>query len=210
MEISKSLLVFLIVAIHGIFLSNAFAQERPGDGEYVLKCFGCHGRNGITGYWEFPNLAGQNKNYLISQLKSFRDGHRVDLTMEAMPFMVEGMSDEDLNGLAGIFSSMKPEKVHMKDMTPAELKAFELGKEIINSKKVTCRFCHLANKKGDAPLNNDFPVLTGQQKGYLINQINAFRDRIRGTPVMNSDLVGNLSDIEVDAIATYLRYFKAE
>lgn len=181
-----------------------------GQGEFVLKCFGCHGRAGVSGYPWFPNLAGQNKQYIFNQLKAFRDGKRVDLTMNAMPFMVKGLSDDDLLGLAGIFNSFPAEIVRRSEMTAEEAAAFKKGKDIIHNGSTTCRFCHLANGTQDAPVVPGYPVLTGQQKGYLINQITAFKNKKRWSPIMNSDLVGKLSEKDIESVATYLRYLRAK
>jgi len=49
-------------------------------------------------------LAGQKQGYLISQLKMFRDGQRVNPMMTAMS---KGLSDEDIANLAAYYASLK-------------------------------------------------------------------------------------------------------
>ncbi|MBC8270007.1 MAG: c-type cytochrome [Rhodospirillaceae bacterium] len=39
----------------------------------ALTCIKCHGVLGSSVFPEVPNLAGQNKNYLVKQLAAFRD-----------------------------------------------------------------------------------------------------------------------------------------
>ncbi|MCB0366293.1 MAG: c-type cytochrome [Bdellovibrionaceae bacterium] len=204
------ILALMVTTLLGWSPVWAASYDESKSGEFVLKCFGCHGRNGVTGYTGFPNLAGQSETYLFNQLKTFRDGHRQDITMNAMPFMVKDLSDDDLLGLAGIFTSFPDEIVQMNKLTKSEAELFKKGEEIIGGTKTTCRFCHLANSSQDAPTVPEYPVLVGQQKGYLINQIKAFRDGVRWSPIMNADLVGELTDEEVEAIAVYLRYKKAQ
>ena len=192
------------------FVLTSVSQARTIDGEFISKCFGCHGRKGVSGYSEFPNLAGQDKDYIFNQLKAFRDGKREDLTLEAMPYMVHDLSDQDLTGLADIFNRYPKEKVKRAEMSERDEEFFNRGKEIIAGNTTTCRFCHLANPTKDGPATPGYPSLTGQQKGYLMNQIKAFKEKKRWNPIMNSDLIGNMSDEDIEAVATYMRYLRVE
>jgi len=67
-------------------------------------CGGCHGPNGISVNPLWPNLAGQHAAYLEKQMKAFRDGNRVEPTMQ--PF-VATLSDADIANIAAFFSSRK-------------------------------------------------------------------------------------------------------
>lgn len=66
-------------------------------------CAGCHGANGIAPNPAWPNIAGQNKPYLISSLKAYRDGSRNNPMMSPM---AKGLSDEDIEALATHYSEM--------------------------------------------------------------------------------------------------------
>ena len=68
------------------------------------QCFACHGINGVSLNPEFPSLAGQNKKYLVKQLKAFRNGDRKSQIMKPM---VSGLSDDDINAVARYFASFK-------------------------------------------------------------------------------------------------------
>ena len=52
----------------------------------------------------WPNLAGQKEQYLIKQIKAFRDGTRQDPMMAPM---VAVLSDTDIDNLAAYYSSQK-------------------------------------------------------------------------------------------------------
>ncbi len=52
----------------------------------------------------WPNLAGQKEQYLIKQIKAFRDGTRQDPMMAPM---VAALSDTDIENLAAYYSSQK-------------------------------------------------------------------------------------------------------
>ena len=60
-----------------------------------------------------------------------------------------------------------------------------------------CVSCH-----GEASANADWPSLAGQKKGYLIDQLKAFRAGTRSNPSM-TPLVTNLSDATINTLAAY-------
>lgn len=66
-------------------------------------CAACHGQNGISIAPIYPNLAGQKEEYLVKQIKAFRDDVRKDPTMKPM---VAPLSDEDAANLAAYFASL--------------------------------------------------------------------------------------------------------
>ena len=70
----------------------------------AMTCAACHGANGISPQDMWPNLAGQKEGYLISQLKMFRDGRRVNPMMTAMS---KGLTDADIANLAAYYASLK-------------------------------------------------------------------------------------------------------
>ena len=67
-------------------------------------CASCHGPAGISMSPLWPNLAGQKEQYLIKQIKAFRDGTRQDAMMAPM---VAALSDTDIENLAAYYSSQK-------------------------------------------------------------------------------------------------------
>ena len=68
------------------------------------QCFACHGVDGVSLNPEFPSLAGQNKNYLIKQLKAFKSGDRKSPVMKPV---ASGLSDTDIENVATYFSSKR-------------------------------------------------------------------------------------------------------
>ena len=69
-------------------------------------CASCHGPARISAAPIWPNLAGQKEQYLVKQIKAFRDGDRQDPTMQPM---VGSLSDADIENLAAYFSSLSCE-----------------------------------------------------------------------------------------------------
>jgi cytochrome c553 len=52
----------------------------------------------------WPNLAGQDKQYLATQLKAYRDGTRQSAMMYPMAF---DLTDEDIDDIADYFHQLK-------------------------------------------------------------------------------------------------------
>ncbi|MDD5114149.1 MAG: cytochrome c, partial [Methylobacter sp.] len=65
-------------------------------------CLGCHGIQG-EGKGQFPRLAGQHPNYLVSQLTNFKNGSRKSGPMQGV---VSSLSDQDYKELAAYFGSL--------------------------------------------------------------------------------------------------------
>jgi cytochrome c553 len=68
-------------------------------------CAGCHGPDGVSVNPLWPNLAGQNAEYLVKQMKDYRDGRRTDPVMAPM---AQGLTDEDIENLAAYYAGLKP------------------------------------------------------------------------------------------------------
>lgn len=67
-------------------------------------CAACHGADGRGTTPLFPNLNGQKPDYLMVQLKAFRDGKRTDPTMAPMAM---ALSDQDIADLAAFYGGLK-------------------------------------------------------------------------------------------------------
>ena len=68
-------------------------------------CAACHGPAGISVNPLWPSLAGQQREYLAAQIRAFRDGVRVEATMQ--PF-VQNLSDRDVEDLAAYYAKLSP------------------------------------------------------------------------------------------------------
>ncbi len=67
------------------------------------------------------------------------------------------------------------------------------------AKAASCAGCHGANGISSNPM---WPNLAGQQSGYLVKQMKAFRDGTRNDPMM-SPMAKPLTDADIDNIAAY-------
>ncbi|MEO8418343.1 MAG: cytochrome c [Methylophilaceae bacterium] len=70
----------------------------PGIG--VPACASCHGPTGAGVPVQFPRLAGQHADYIVTQLKAFRSGERVNDGAKMMRMVAAKLSDEDVAAVA--------------------------------------------------------------------------------------------------------------
>jgi cytochrome c553 len=97
-------LMLMTMLIFTMPAAVASADEYPGK-QKSTTCQACHGPSGLSANDHCPNLAHQKKDYLIEQLKRFRDGGRLDPLMSPMAKM---LSDQDIADLAAYYAAGAP------------------------------------------------------------------------------------------------------
>ncbi|MDH3287180.1 MAG: cytochrome C [Betaproteobacteria bacterium] len=83
----------------------AHAQDSTYARSLAATCFTCHGTDGHSVGGVPSSLAGQNKAYLLQQLNEFRTGKQPATIMHQH---AKGYTNEQLELIAGYFSSVKP------------------------------------------------------------------------------------------------------
>ncbi len=166
------------------------------------KCHLCHGEEGEASSAVYPRLAGQNRTYLVKQLRNFRDGKRKSDTMNEM---AAGLKDEEIEALAEYFSS-KPALSHrVRDKLFAAVGEYLFKKGNKYSGIPACKSCHGENGEG----NEQLPRLAGQHKRYVSDQLQAFGDRARtnDNAIMHT-VASKLTEMEREAVALYVSGLK--
>lgn len=166
----KYCLGFLFTSI--CFLS--FAQD--GETLYQIKgCQACHG-NGALGNQIIgaPQLAGQNKTYLVYQMQQFRSGNRAyhvaDQKGKVMVPIALNLKDEEIEILAGYLHQLEMQP----QTTPTVFGIPSLGAETYE----LCAACHGEQAQGIEELFA--PSLRGLQDWYLEHQLHQFKNGVRG------------------------------
>jgi cytochrome c553 len=75
----------------------------------VYGCMNCHGKDGkgkSPNNSLFPVIGGQNKAYIIKQLKDFRAGKRKNDPAGMMGDIAKKLSDENINAVAEYLSGL--------------------------------------------------------------------------------------------------------
>ncbi len=101
----KVLAVVAVTLLSGItgVASAAHADAAAGKAKSGM-CAACHGMEGHSSIPGYPNLAGQNEQYLVTQLKAFKSGSRKNPMMNPT---AAALSDADIDNLASHYSSLK-------------------------------------------------------------------------------------------------------
>ncbi len=186
-------------------LCCTFAVFAEGDyqagQEKSTTCAACHGPTGVSVNPIWPNLAGQHAPYLVKQLHDFKAmQHRNAPTMAPM---VANLNDQDMEDLAAFYARQPlPENT-----TPQQF--LKRGEQLYRggdfSKHITaCIACHGPSGRGNAQAN--FPVLSGQQPAYTIQQLQAFKGKTRSNDlnsIMRS-ISARMSTEDMEAVAHYV------
>jgi cytochrome c553 len=90
-----------LVAALALLALHAHAQESVAARSLAATCANCHGTDGRSVTKEVGSLAGLPKDYLVAQMKAFRDGAR---PATIMPQIAKGYSDAQIELVADYFS----------------------------------------------------------------------------------------------------------
>jgi cytochrome c553 len=69
-----------------------------------VLCQNCHGMDGVALIPGAANLSGQQKEYLVAQLRAFRAGSRQEAQMSVV---AKTLTDADIENLASWYSAVK-------------------------------------------------------------------------------------------------------
>ena len=154
----------------------------------LQSCAVCHGEQGSAPGEEWPNLAGQQYEYMVGEMQAYRDGSRENTEMAALS---APLSDGEIERLARFYADTQKPEISFDNLSA--------GGQAGRNAAATCLGCHGMEGLAVTPV---WPNLAGQTRSYLEAQIKAFRDGTREDPVMSS-LAKNLSDDDIENIAIF-------
>jgi len=201
----QSITAILSVAL--VTISAAYAGDSPeeiklriGSGDPIagkeksLLCQGCHGKDGNSSAPTTPKLAGQYSDYIQRQINNYKNGSRRDPIMTSIA--ADLSNPQDLSDIGAYFAS----QVQMAGISVEN----EAGKKIFREKG--CLNCHGEIGKGKPSYNAIFPIIGGQNKGYLIKQLKNFKSGARDTDIsgMMSLLTNQMSYDDIVAVSDYI------
>jgi cytochrome c553 len=173
-------------------------NTRVSSEEHV--CSSCHGIDGKSLSSNFPRLAGQRREYLVTQLKAFRDRSRADPHAHTYMWgMAARLTDADIDALADYYSKQSP-----APGSPGNPQQIAAGQKIFmegaSAQNVpACVQCHGEKAEG----NDQIPRLAGQHQSYLERQLDAFAENTRANEIMHENTV-NMTPQQIDEVAAYL------
>ena len=90
-----------LVAALALVAVHAHAQNDAAARSLAATCASCHGTDGRSVTKEVASLAGLPKDYLVAQMKAFRDSAR---PATVMPQIAKGYSDAQIELVADYLS----------------------------------------------------------------------------------------------------------
>ncbi|MFH6923201.1 c-type cytochrome [Vibrio vulnificus] len=70
-------------------------------------CAACHGADGMATIPGYPNLKGQNEQYLVSAIKAYKNKERNGGLAVVMQAQAAMLNDADIANLAAYYASLK-------------------------------------------------------------------------------------------------------
>lgn len=93
------------VALYTLGASSASAADMVAARSKVSAlCQVCHGMDGVAILAEAANLSGQQRGYLVAQLRAYRSGSR---KAPQMSIIAKSLTDADIENLAAWYSAIK-------------------------------------------------------------------------------------------------------
>ena len=197
----KRLVMITIWISLAIFTAGAIqADGDPAAGQAKSQiCAACHGLDGNSLMPQNPVLAGQVPGYIAQQLAQFKSGVRKNAIMAGMTQL---LSEQDMQDLDAWFSSQTapPRTVSAEDLELAHTgeKLYRGGDSEMSVP--ACMGCHGPAGFGIPP---NYPRLTGQWSTYLEEQLLAFKDGRRASPIMGP-IAFRLSAEQIKTLALYM------
>ena len=147
-------------------------RDAPSFGSVVAgeplsaNCGKCHGASGISHDPKIPTLASQDPQYLVSAVKAYQERGR---KQEDMHSFLSNISEEGIENIAAYYSVQKSQPAEAKTMSMKELAE-------------ACDRCHAPGMENPMMI---FPKIRGQNKGYMVKALRAYRDNQRGSSPMH-------------------------
>src|SRR5690625_766277 len=174
-----------------------------GNGRGATACVACHGAQGEgNAQAGFPRLAGLNADYLLHQLKSIKQGTRINPIMKPL---IEAMNEQDMANVSAYYAGLEPPAAPAATDANAEL--LQEGKRLAeignwNEEIPACVSCHGPDGHGAGSV---FPALAGQPASYLATQIKDWKSgqRTNDPNQLMQVVAERMSERETQAVAAY-------
>lgn len=187
------------IALAAFALFAATAAAATPEEIAATVCMPCHGERGANSIPTFPQLAGQQPDYVAKQLGDFATGRRASDTMK--PVLAQ-ITRGDFAGLAAYFGAQSPARSTANDAALAAegRKLFENGD--LAAGIPPCASCHQPGAAG----SGRYPRLASQHPLYTLQQLLDFKAGARHNDRhhLMRDIAARLSETQMKALAEYV------
>ena len=193
-----------ITAILATVLSIAAASAGDGWHANVRNCTWCHGTSG-QGFTTAPRLAGQQPQYIESQLLSFRQHTRDNpFSQQYMWNAAATLDPAEIRDLATYFASIAPRPARDGNMALATIGRSIYEQGIPEANVAACLACHGPNAEGV----RDIPRLGGLSHDYLKQRLEQWGQGYHSLPTPMPYVATTLSKDQIEALASYLSFIR--
>lgn len=149
-------------------------ETKPGDAKVgqtkAAACGACHGADGNSTDPQYPKLAGQSEQYIVTQLMRFKSGVRQNAIMQGM---AASLSPQDMHDIGAYFSEQK------RLPGVADEKLAVDGKKLYDEGDASrgipaCMACHGPDGAGNPGWR--VPNIGGQHADYIQAQLQAWHN----------------------------------
>ncbi|MHB8252465.1 MAG: c-type cytochrome [Acidiferrobacter sp.] len=139
----------------------------------VQACADCHGAQGQgRTHFAYPRLAGLGFPYLLSAMRSFADGRRLNGIMTPS---ARALAPRAMRAVVAYYAAFRP--IPPRLAAPVNRISLMRGQSLyehgdLTDKVVACARCHGPDAHG---LGARFPWLAGQSEAYIKEQLRSFR-----------------------------------
>lgn len=91
----------------GLMSGSVMAGDIAAGQAKSAICAACHGADGIAVIPGYPNLKGQNEQYLVSSIKAYKNKERTGGLAVVMQAQASMLSDADIANVAAYYASLK-------------------------------------------------------------------------------------------------------
>lgn len=102
----KKIAIGLMLGL-GLLSSNVMAGDIAAGKTKAAICAACHGPDGVAMIPGYPNLKGQNEQYLVSSLNAYKAKQRNGGLAVVMQAQASMLNDADIANLAAYYASLK-------------------------------------------------------------------------------------------------------
>jgi cytochrome c553 len=165
----------------------------------ATACNNCHGTNGVSNDAAIPNLAGQSVAAIYKQLADFKERRR---SAAVMGVYVDPLSRVAMVDLAAYYASLPNPFIgattESASAYPVAHQLVELGSPMRSV--ASCAACH-----GPLSLTFGAPNLQGQQRAYLVQQMQALQSGGRHNDISEQmrSVARQLTEAEIAALGAY-------
>lgn len=175
-------------------------QPAPGPTpELVNSCNRCHGLDGNGSNALFARIGAQQEDYLVAQLKNFRDDLRADKDGKLfMTAVAKKLTEQEILDIAHYYAT-RPVPTPIAGNAALITKGEDIYKNGSGDSVMACIACH--GEKGEGMSTN--PRLAGQFPRETIKQLKYYKNGDRKDDMM-APIAAAMTDEQMSAVAAYV------